>query len=228
MKAFILISSFIGMIFTSQASELGIKMKDGSYFLFQLDNSFFNKPETVYNLINVAEGYHYIQVYRVSDYGDTKLAFKGYIYIPGNSQVKAIVEPDHRIKVSTEYVQTNPVPVPVSPGTLNPPTSSSSSATPAPVVLSDQELKDIINAVDKVSFSSTKLSTAKNSLSGKQVKSSQVAALVKLFVFESDKIDLAKYCYDITLDKSNYYLVNDSFSFSSSIDEMNKFLKSKQ
>lgn len=217
--------------FITTAAELGIKMRDGSHFLLQLDNSFFNKPETVYNLINVTEGYHYLQVYRVSRNGNTDLAFKGYVYVPGNSLVRAIVENDRRIKVTTEYVQSSniiPAPGPNNSGSGSYSPGYSGTSVSAPVAMNDSEFESIRASVANTSFSSTKLSTAKNALNGRYLTSKQVAQLLKEFVFESDKIELAKYCYDITLDKGNYYLINDSFSFASSIEEMNKFLESKK
>jgi hypothetical protein len=142
--------------------------------------------------------------------------------VPANSTVTATVERDRRIKVTTQTVI---------PAVSNAPSSTYSPAPTAPissaVAISDNEFSEIKQSVEKISFSSTKLETAKNALKGKYVKSSQVAELVKLFAFESDKIELAKFCYDITLDKDRYYLVNDSFSFSSSIDELNTFIKNR-
>jgi hypothetical protein len=173
----------------------------------------------------VQTGYHYLQVYRLNSHGVTRLLFKGYVFIPDYSVVHATVEKDRRIKITTETVTQ---------GSYNGNNGSSNynsgpSTPPAPVStpqpISSAEFNDIRNAVDKISFSSTKLSTAKNALNGKYVTSEQVAALVKLFTFESDKIELAKFCYDLTVDRSRYYLVNDSFSFPSSIDELNEFIK---
>jgi hypothetical protein len=215
MRVFLLLALF-SLATTVMGSDLTVRLRDHSAFLIQVDNSYFNKPETRFTLSNISEGYHYLQVYKVFQYGATKLIFKGHIYIPGNSMVKAVVERDRRIKVTTETMIPGPSCVDNTPAPVN-----------VPVAISRAELNDIISSADKISFSSTKLATVKNALNGKYVMSSQVAELVKLFVFESDKIDLAKYCYDITLDKSRYYVVNDSFSFSSSIDELNEFIKNR-
>jgi hypothetical protein len=42
--------------------------------------------------------------------------------------------------------------------------------------------------------------------------------------FESTRLDFAKFAYTYTLDKENYYMVNNAFSFSSSVAELNNFI----
>lgn len=46
-----------------------------------------------------------------------------------------------------------------------------------------------------------------------------------LFSFEDTRLDLAKYAYGYTFDIGNYYQINDAFTFSSSIDELNSYIQ---
>ena len=46
-----------------------------------------------------------------------------------------------------------------------------------------------------------------------------------LFTFEDTRLDLAKYAYGHTFDIGNYYKLNDAFTFESSIDELNKYIR---
>jgi hypothetical protein len=45
-----------------------------------------------------------------------------------------------------------------------------------------------------------------------------------LFDFENTKLDFAKFAYDRTYDRANYYKVNDAFEFESSIEDLNRYI----
>jgi len=84
-----------------------------------------------------------------------------------------------------------------------------------------RQLKDYVS---KQSFDSNKLSAAKESSRTHRLKSSQVAELCKLFSFDDNRLEYAKYAYDYVTDKSNYFLVNNTFSFSSNSDELRTYI----
>ena len=60
----------------------------------------------------------------------------------------------------------------------------------------------------------------KNNFTAKQVKE-----LMCLFTFESNRQEIAKYAYRKTLDKENYWQLNDAFTFSSSKDDLALFIR---
>ena len=77
-------------------------------------------------------------------------------------------------------------------------------------------------------FENNKLQIAKKSVSSNCLLSSQLKEMMMLFDFENSKLDLAKYAYDYTFDKSNYYMVNGAFDNEISIDALNQYIKSKK
>jgi hypothetical protein len=54
----------------------------------------------------------------------------------------------------------------------------------------------------------------------------QIIEIVNLFSFEENKLDYAKFAYSKCVDKNNYFIVNDAFSFSSSTDELTEYIES--
>ena len=46
-----------------------------------------------------------------------------------------------------------------------------------------------------------------------------------LLSFESNKLELAKFAYRFVADKQKFFLVNDSFTFESSIGELDRFVR---
>ncbi len=83
-------------------------------------------------------------------------------------------------------------------------------------------------AIESRSFESSRLAVAKEALYSNYLSASQVEQIMNLFWFESTKLEFAKLAYGRTIDKPNYYLVNNAFSFESSIDELNRFISSNQ
>ncbi|NTW23165.1 MAG: DUF4476 domain-containing protein [Lentimicrobium sp.] len=106
-----------------------------------------------------------------------------------------------------------PVPVPV---------------VPPPCKVNADEFGQIKETISKESFNSTRLTLAKQIIRSKNCFTVwQVTELVKLFSFEDSRLELAKFAYDFTIDQDNYYKVADAFSFSSSKEELMRFLGSK-
>jgi hypothetical protein len=77
------------------------------------------------------------------------------------------------------------------------------------------------------SFDETRLSTAKSIISSNCLTSDQVLEICKLFSFEQSRLDFAKCAYGKTVDQNNYFKVNNAFSFSSSKDELNRYISGR-
>ena len=77
--------------------------------------------------------------------------------------------------------------------------------------------------IDNQSFDSNKLAIAKQAAAANRMTAAQVAGLVRMLTFESNKLELAKAAYANCTDRNNYYLVNDAFTFSSSVTELTNF-----
>lgn len=86
----------------------------------------------------------------------------------------------------------------------------------------------IENAVKSKMFESDKLDAAKAMVKDQCMMVKQVKALVEMFEFEDNKLDLAKYAYTYTYDVENYSQLLSAFYFSSSKDDLKTFIKSKR
>jgi hypothetical protein len=85
----------------------------------------------------------------------------------------------------------------------------------------------LTSQLKKQSFEDNKLQIIRQVLASNCISTAQVKQLIGEFTFEENKLKVAKMCYKKTTDKGNYFTLNDSFSFSSSADELNEFLQSK-
>jgi hypothetical protein len=75
-------------------------------------------------------------------------------------------------------------------------------------------------------FENTRVSLARQMFNEHAFSAVQVKELLQEFSFENNKLDLAKYAYRNTIDRNNYYVVFDVFSYSSSKQELSNYMSS--
>ena len=93
--------------------------------------------------------------------------------------------------------------------------------------MSTNDFTSAKKSINSKSFAEDKMTLAKQVLRANCVSTDQVVEIMSLFSFEENKVEFAKAAYDKTTDKGNYYKVNDAFTYSSSINELNEFLERK-
>ncbi len=82
-------------------------------------------------------------------------------------------------------------------------------------------------SVQSKTFDEPRLSQAKTIASANCLSAAQVRDLCGAFDFEATRLDFAKYAWSRCVDKQNYFLVNDVFTFSASVDELNSYIGSR-
>jgi hypothetical protein len=92
-------------------------------------------------------------------------------------------------------------------------------------VMNDFDFSRVLQSISSESFDSNKMKSASQIISTNYFTSAQVLQMLQLFSFESNKLQLAESAYDKTVDKGNYYIINDVFSFSSSKDELARYIR---
>ncbi|RTQ47496.1 DUF4476 domain-containing protein [Hymenobacter gummosus] len=93
-------------------------------------------------------------------------------------------------------------------------------------LLTTQETDQLIQAVRARSFSDQKVLLAKQALADSDIRSEDLRRLLQSgFDFDQGKLELAKYAYSRVADRQNFYRVYDTFSFDSSIREMQQYIE---
>jgi hypothetical protein len=90
--------------------------------------------------------------------------------------------------------------------------------------MNERSFEQLKQTIRRESFDETKVSIAKTAIRDQAVSTTQVRELLGLFSFEQNKLDIAKYCYHYTTDYNNYYLVANSFGFSSSKNDLLRYI----
>ncbi len=91
--------------------------------------------------------------------------------------------------------------------------------------MSDAELQTLLTTMKGVSFEEKMIDVAKSATKNRWVTTQQVRQMLDLFSFEKNKLDLAKYLYDFSSDKNNYYTLVSAFNFSANQKELTDYIK---
>ncbi len=93
-----------------------------------------------------------------------------------------------------------------------------------PTPASPDAVADAFAAIRNVAFRDEKLMVAKQFLSSNCVFARDVLEMMRLFSFDDDRLEVAKFAYPATYDQGNYFIVNDGFAFSSTRAELHRFI----
>ena len=90
--------------------------------------------------------------------------------------------------------------------------------------MSPHDYDDAYQLISSESFDSSKLTIAKQVVASNPMTANQILGICKLFSFESNKLEFAKYAYAYCVDPNKYFLLNEAFTYDSSKQELNEFV----
>ncbi len=86
--------------------------------------------------------------------------------------------------------------------------------------MSDNDLKSILRAIRKETFSSTRLLLAQAIVSSDWFTATQLAAIAKVFTFGSDRFEFLLWAYPYCYDPQNYSIAERTLTFASDRDKL--------
>ena len=214
-------------------STFEIKSQGANFITVAIDGDFFNEPVKKFAVNNMAPGNHYVEVFtdkvHHSGYYATTQRVKlyaGYVYIKPASLVHGVIDNFGRFYVKSVQALQMYEPVyyqPIYPD--YPPYQQQQQ----PVCNAQQQVNTTsfnawLQTIHDQWFDDTKLNVARQAVQSGWFTSEQIATMMREFSFEDSKLELAKTAYSHVVDKQNYFVVYDEFWFSSSVDELIRFI----
>jgi hypothetical protein len=98
----------------------------------------------------------------------------------------------------------------------------------APRAVSDETFAAMKETIRRESFDDSRLSIARSIIDQNYFTAAQAKELTQLFVFEANKLAIAKYMYGKTIDRKNYFIVYPVFTFAKTKDELAEYIRSYQ
>jgi hypothetical protein len=96
--------------------------------------------------------------------------------------------------------------------------------TGCPWPMDENQFANAKRSVESKSFDDAKMTVAKQITGSNCLTADQVRRMMAEMSFESAKLEYAKFAYNKTFDIGNYYVLNDAFDFSSSVEELNNHI----
>jgi len=90
--------------------------------------------------------------------------------------------------------------------------------------MNNNSFSQLKQTVNNSSFESDKVMMVKQVITSNYFTVKQVKEILRLFNFESSKLEIAKLIYPKTIDNQNFFSVFDEFSYSSSKQELNQYI----
>ena len=92
--------------------------------------------------------------------------------------------------------------------------------------MDERSFLTFIQTLSRERFEDTRFTLARNSFDRQQFSSDQVKRVLQYFSFENNKLELAKFAYRNTVDKQNYHVIYNVFSFSRSKEDLSNYIRS--
>lgn len=224
----------------NNGSIVNLRLSDNSPFRVFIDGRQVGGVSKTAMLVNMAQGRYFIEVYPVGNTWKNERRsrnFKGNLIVERNTESFITIFPEYRKLQYDRVVALN------NHGRKgwndrsdrnHPPHPRADFQEPCgptqpigPVAMNPVDFQTLKRTIDNGSFESTKLNIFKQALAYNYFTSAQVRELMNMFYFESSKLEVAKLAYAKTIDQNNYYTLNNEFSFSSSVNELGKYVAMK-
>ncbi len=224
-------------------SAINICNHDNDLITVMLDGIQYPNAVNEFHLSGITPGRHQVKVFTRENYGYNysrfaHLAYSGFVNLKPNEEIFAMIDEFNQLRIKRVVnIYSRPVaivkPAPSCNSSYN--TSYNSNYyhddncnTPAynygPYAMDESSYCALKQCIADKWFDSSKSEVAQMAMRNNYFTTQQVAGIMNLFDFESTKLEFAKMAYSHVVDQQNYWMVNDAFSFSSSISSLQEFI----
>lgn len=210
---------FVGIMSFGQVkanANLTVQTSEMGFYSLEMNGQFFDFNQNTYTLPNVMPGVHNVRIHRwiqgFGNQGSWNIVFQG---------VVNVMHMHNTIILYNSWSGTHVQHYPIMGGPNMPfPNQGMPGANGmhnggylmgmTPVVF-DQ----FIMQMNNMSFDSNKVEYAKFAIRQNGITVAQLKIAMGKLSFDSNRLDLAKNAYQFTIDRQNYFLLQDAFSFQS-------------
>ncbi|MCS7085181.1 MAG: DUF4476 domain-containing protein [Bacteroidia bacterium] len=96
-----------------------------------------------------------------------------------------------------------------------------------PNPVSAETVNAALNSIRNAPFRDSKINIAKQFLSANCVLTRDVLEIMRRLDFDEDRLEIATFAYPSTYDQGNYFMLNDGFTFQSTREDFNDFMRDR-
>lgn len=229
MKKFftLLLSSLFSLsLLAYDGSRLSIStFATGKQLKVEVDGRAFSMSENTVVLNNLAQGNHQVTIYRETrknqfGFGRRAIVYSSTVFIKRGFHTDITINRFGKALVDERRIERND-------GRFNDDDyyGNDDWNNGYNNVMGQQEFSDLKDQLRKEWFENNRLGSVKFIIDKNNFTTQQVKELMLLFTFENNKLEIAKYAFSKTVDPGNYYQLNDVLTFSSSREELSRFIR---
>jgi hypothetical protein len=206
----------------SRKAILKVMLSDGSPLSVSVNGRMYDKHGKTITIADLPGGTHYVKVYEYKAYrdergGHARLLYSGNIRTrrntltilnvspeTGRARVKTVMPEDefeNPYKDRSDYYHENE--------------------------LSQRDMQDLKQRVEDRITDTDKMKLLKSVLANSRYYTDDVKQMMSWMSFESTRLEFAKWAFANVIDSKNYWKLESEFTFSSSKDEFNEYIKGK-
>lgn len=95
----------------------------------------------------------------------------------------------------------------------------------SPREMNDEDFEVALRYIAKESFDDNRLEVAKQVVKDNWVNAKQIATICERFTFDSNRVEFAKFAYASCVNRGMYFIVEETFTFSSSKEELRDYIR---
>jgi len=229
-------------------SQIRVTLSDRSRITVAVDGRYFNRRGTAITVGDLPPGRHSLKIYSVQydRWGSPyeRVIFQGRVTTEYRMITNVVYNPYTRMarvrQMSEDFMvgasaddERAAYQDGVDEETSMPTSPSSASAQPAGAVaspapmgsLSFDKQEALKKKCDAEKTDTKKLTTVKSGLAGETVSTTQIMEMMDWFLFESTRLEFAKWAYSIALDKQSYRDLSSRFETPANKQEFDAFVK---
>ena len=224
-------------------STINICNHDNDLISVMIDGIQYPNAVNEFHLSGITSGRHQVKVFTRENFGYNyskfaHLAYSGFVNLKPGEEIFAVIDPYNQLRIK-RVVTAMPAPVSV----IKPIRSYNTSYNTnnfnkgnyhrencnnqysyGPNAMDESSYFTLKQCIADKWFDSSKSEVAHMAMRDNYFTTQQIVGIMNLFDFESTKLEFAKMAYSHVLDQQNYWMVNDAFSFSSSISNLQEFI----
>lgn len=226
MKTIITLAIALAFHFTGIASELFIRVNAaGEYYVTVYGQTHQNRSN-IYKFFDLPVGITSIII--VNKYTNTIL-YNGTLFLSHNERIVAQVNGFGKFsiiqKMQIQEINWYTTVVVNDPYTGNSYPGMTYPGNPYPGYnVNNNTYYQFLSSFKNEPMDSNKLRMAKNYVSTNTLTAEQIAGINREFSFDSNRLEFAKHAYTTCYDKNNYFLLKDTFTFSSNYNSLLKHI----
>ena len=214
----VLFAALFNVGILSAQTQLSIQTHQTGFYALEMNGQFFDFNNTYYTLHHLAPGIHQVRLHQwnssFGNQGSWSLIHHGPVHVVAMQNTILNYSPMFGVQIHRHPIMNAPN-MPIGgvpfPGHMQPGWFLGMDAA---------AFQHFITEFDRISFDSNKISYAQFAIRNSGIQVHQLSIILQKMSFDKNRLELAIFAYPYTIDRQNYFMLRNAFSFQSNFRKL--------